>query len=101
MGHRSRDSPGRARHVLGTSGEGVPGRPGTAAASPARPARPAAPDARSPTQAPYPCAQRRLLDVPALARMANDAGLHLVRRTGAPLACYALLRPCPRATLTS
>jgi hypothetical protein len=28
-----------------------------------------------------------------LVRLANDAGLHLVRRTGLPLACNALFTP--------
>jgi hypothetical protein len=32
-----------------------------------------------------------------LVRLANDAGLHLMRRTGVPLAYYALLRPCRHA----
>jgi SAM-dependent methyltransferase len=39
-------------------------------------------------------ADRHHVPLATLVRLANDAGLHLVRRTGAPLAYYALLRPC-------
>jgi ubiquinone/menaquinone biosynthesis C-methylase UbiE len=42
-------------------------------------------------------ADRHHLPLATLVRLANDAGLHLVRRPGAPLAYYALFRPCPRA----
>jgi ubiquinone/menaquinone biosynthesis C-methylase UbiE len=40
-------------------------------------------------------ADRHYVRLPTLVRLANDAGLHLVRHTGLPLAYYALLTPCP------
>ena len=39
-------------------------------------------------------ADRHHVPLATLVRLANDADLHLVRRTGMPLAYYALLRPC-------
>jgi ubiquinone/menaquinone biosynthesis C-methylase UbiE len=39
-------------------------------------------------------ADRHHVPLATLARLANDAGLHLIRRTGVPLAYYALLQPC-------
>lgn len=39
-------------------------------------------------------ADRHHVPLATLARLANDAGLHLVRRTGVPLSYYALFRPC-------
>jgi ubiquinone/menaquinone biosynthesis C-methylase UbiE len=39
-------------------------------------------------------ADRHHVPLTALMPLANSAGLHLVRRTGLPLAYYALLRPC-------
>ncbi len=39
-------------------------------------------------------ADRHYVPLPTLARLANSAGLHLVRRLGMPLAYYAMLRPC-------
>jgi ubiquinone/menaquinone biosynthesis C-methylase UbiE len=41
-------------------------------------------------------ADRHHLTLTTLMTLANDAGLHLRKRTGVPLACYALLAPCPR-----
>lgn len=41
-------------------------------------------------------ADRHYVPLGTLARLANDAGLHLRRRTGLPLAYYALLEPCRR-----
>jgi ubiquinone/menaquinone biosynthesis C-methylase UbiE len=41
-------------------------------------------------------ADRHHVPLATLVRLANDAGLHLVRRTGLPFAYYALFRPCPR-----
>jgi SAM-dependent methyltransferase len=38
-------------------------------------------------------ADRHHVPLATLVRLANDAGLHLSRRTGVPLAYYALLRP--------
>ena len=40
-------------------------------------------------------ADRHHLTLTTLTRLANDAGLHFRRRTGVPLAYYALLAPCP------
>ncbi len=40
-------------------------------------------------------ADRHHLTLTTLTRLANEAGLHFVRRTGVPLAYYALLTPCP------
>jgi ubiquinone/menaquinone biosynthesis C-methylase UbiE len=40
-------------------------------------------------------ADRHHVPLATLVRLANDAGLHLRRRTGVPLAYYALLSPCP------
>ena len=40
-------------------------------------------------------ADRHHLTLTTLTRLANDAGLHFRRRTGIPLAYYALLTPCP------
>jgi SAM-dependent methyltransferase len=40
-------------------------------------------------------ADRHHLTLTTLIKLANDAGLHLRRRTGVPLAYYALLTPCP------
>jgi SAM-dependent methyltransferase len=45
-------------------------------------------------------ADRHHVPLATLARLANDAGLHLTRRTGLPLAYYALLRPCPQQPWT-
>jgi len=53
-------------------------------------------------RAPYPYSLHRLLDIPLpllTARRLDSlleprAGLHLARRTGVPLAYYALFRPC-------
>jgi ubiquinone/menaquinone biosynthesis C-methylase UbiE len=42
-------------------------------------------------------ADRHHVPLATLVRLANDAGLHLMRRTGVPLAYYALLRPCRHA----
>jgi ubiquinone/menaquinone biosynthesis C-methylase UbiE len=39
-------------------------------------------------------ADRHHVPLATLVRLANDAGLHLRRRTGIPLAYYALLTPC-------
>lgn len=39
-------------------------------------------------------ADRHHVPLATLVRLANDAGLHLARRTGVPLAYYALFRPC-------
>jgi ubiquinone/menaquinone biosynthesis C-methylase UbiE len=39
-------------------------------------------------------ADRHHLTLTTLTRLANEAGLHLRRRTGVPLAYYALLAPC-------
>jgi ubiquinone/menaquinone biosynthesis C-methylase UbiE len=39
-------------------------------------------------------ADRHHVPLATLVRLANDAGLHLLRRTGVPLAYYALLQPC-------
>lgn len=39
-------------------------------------------------------ADRHHVPLATLVRLANDAGLHLLRRTGVPLAYYALLAPC-------
>jgi ubiquinone/menaquinone biosynthesis C-methylase UbiE len=39
-------------------------------------------------------ADRHHVPLARLVRLANDAGLHLARRTGVPLAYYALFRPC-------
>jgi ubiquinone/menaquinone biosynthesis C-methylase UbiE len=39
-------------------------------------------------------ADRHHVPLTALMPLANSAGLHMVRRTGLPLAYYALLRPC-------
>ena len=39
-------------------------------------------------------ADRHHVPLATLVRLANDADLHLLRRTGMPLAYYALLRPC-------
>jgi ubiquinone/menaquinone biosynthesis C-methylase UbiE len=39
-------------------------------------------------------ADRHHVPLATLVRLANDAGLHLVRRTGVPLAYYTLFRPC-------
>jgi ubiquinone/menaquinone biosynthesis C-methylase UbiE len=39
-------------------------------------------------------ADRHHVPLATLVRLANDAGLHLRRRTGVPLAYYALLTPC-------
>ena len=39
-------------------------------------------------------ADRHHVPLATLVRLANDAGLHLRRRTGVPLAYYALLSPC-------
>jgi ubiquinone/menaquinone biosynthesis C-methylase UbiE len=39
-------------------------------------------------------ADRHHVPLGTLVTLANDAGLHLVRRTGAPLAYYALFTPC-------
>jgi len=39
-------------------------------------------------------ADRHYVPLTTLARLANDAGLHLRRRTGIPFAYYALLAPC-------
>jgi SAM-dependent methyltransferase len=39
-------------------------------------------------------ADRHHVPLTRLVRLANDAGLHLLRRTGVPLAYYALLAPC-------
>jgi ubiquinone/menaquinone biosynthesis C-methylase UbiE len=45
-------------------------------------------------------ADRHHVPLATLVRLANDAGLHLVRRTGLPLAYYALFTPCtPKETL--
>jgi hypothetical protein len=40
-------------------------------------------------------ADRHHLTLTTLTRLANEAGLHFRRRTGIPLAYYALLTPCP------
>jgi ubiquinone/menaquinone biosynthesis C-methylase UbiE len=40
-------------------------------------------------------ADRHHLTLTTLVRLANEAGLHLRRRTGVPMAYYALLAPCP------
>jgi ubiquinone/menaquinone biosynthesis C-methylase UbiE len=40
-------------------------------------------------------ADRHHLTLTTLMALANEAGLHFVRRTGVPLAYYALLAPCP------
>jgi len=40
-------------------------------------------------------ADRHHLTLTTLVRLANEAGLHFRRRTGIPLAYYALLTPCP------
>ena len=40
-------------------------------------------------------ADRHHLTLTTLMRLANEAGLHFRRRTGIPLAYYALLAPCP------
>jgi ubiquinone/menaquinone biosynthesis C-methylase UbiE len=40
-------------------------------------------------------ADRHHLTLTTLMRLANEAGLHFRRRTGIPLAYYALLTPCP------
>jgi ubiquinone/menaquinone biosynthesis C-methylase UbiE len=40
-------------------------------------------------------ADRHHLTLTTLTALANEAGLHFVRRTGVPLAYYALLAPCP------
>ncbi|MGH2925531.1 MAG: class I SAM-dependent methyltransferase [Solirubrobacterales bacterium] len=43
-------------------------------------------------------ADRHYLTLTTLVRLANEAGLHLRRRTGVPMAYYALLAPCaPRS----
>lgn len=39
-------------------------------------------------------ADRHHVPLATLVRLANDAGLHLARRAGVPLAYYALFRPC-------
>jgi hypothetical protein len=39
-------------------------------------------------------ADRHHLTLTTLTGLANDAGLHFRRRTGVPLAYYALLTPC-------
>jgi ubiquinone/menaquinone biosynthesis C-methylase UbiE len=39
-------------------------------------------------------ADRHHLPLATLVRLANEAGLHLRRRTGLPLAYYALMEPC-------
>lgn len=39
-------------------------------------------------------ADRHHVPLATLVRLANDAGLHLARRTGVPLAYYASFRPC-------
>lgn len=39
-------------------------------------------------------ADRHYVPLGTLARLANDAGLHLRRHTGLPMAYYALLQPC-------
>ncbi len=39
-------------------------------------------------------ADRHHVPLGTLVRLANDAGLHLVRRTGVPLAYYAMFTPC-------
>jgi ubiquinone/menaquinone biosynthesis C-methylase UbiE len=39
-------------------------------------------------------ADRHHVSLATLVRLANDVGLHLRRRTGVPLAYYALLQPC-------
>ena len=41
-------------------------------------------------------ADRHHVSLATLVRLANDAGLHLLRRTGIPLAYYAILEPCVR-----
>lgn len=41
-------------------------------------------------------ADRHHVSLATLVRLANDAGLHLLRRTGVPLAYYAILEPCVR-----
>jgi ubiquinone/menaquinone biosynthesis C-methylase UbiE len=41
-------------------------------------------------------ADRHHVPLATLVRLANDAGLHLVRRTGLPLAYYAMFTPCTR-----
>ena len=43
-------------------------------------------------------ADRHHLTLTTLTALANEAGLHFVRRTGVPLAYYALLAPCPPDT---
>jgi SAM-dependent methyltransferase len=43
-------------------------------------------------------ADRHHITLPTLIRLANDAGLHFRRRTGVPLAYYALLAPCGTPT---
>ncbi|PZS26583.1 MAG: methyltransferase [Pseudonocardiales bacterium] len=40
-------------------------------------------------------ADRHHVTLATLVRLANDAGLHLVRRSGVPLAYYAAFVPCP------
>ncbi|MGH3211248.1 MAG: class I SAM-dependent methyltransferase [Trebonia sp.] len=39
-------------------------------------------------------ADRHHITLPTLIKLANDSGLHFCRRTGVPLAYYALLTPC-------
>ena len=49
-----------------------------------------------PTRGLLPAISGRPAPLATLARLANDAGLRLVRRTGLPLAYYALFTPCTR-----